>query len=257
MFSRYVALGDSQTEGMNDGDESSGYRGFADRLAANLATLNPELQYANLAVRGRLVREIRTQQLGPALAMTPDLVTVVGGMNDLMRPRFDAAIVAEDLEAMFAELTSVGARVVTVTFPDIGKIAPIVQRLAPRVVELNARIRAAAGRHGVVVLDAELHPVTTDPRLWSTDRIHATPLGHARIAAGLAHALQLPGADATWADPLPGLVPATRLELIRAEWNWTRAFVLPWLVRRVRGQSSGDGRTAKFPTLAPIASRDR
>ncbi|MEO6887057.1 MAG: SGNH/GDSL hydrolase family protein [Jatrophihabitantaceae bacterium] len=254
MFSRYVALGDSQTEGMNDGDETSGYRGFADRLAANLARLNPELQYANLAVRGRLVREIRTEQLGPALAMAPDLVTVVGGMNDLMRPRFDAAVVTEELERMFAELTAAGVRVATVTFPDIGKIAPMVRRLAPRVVELNARIRAAAGRHGVAVLDAEPYPVTTDPRLWSTDRIHATPLGHARIAAGLAHALQLPGADATWADPLPALIRARRLEVVRAEWNWTRAFVLPWLGRRLRGQSSGDGRTAKFPTLAPLST---
>lgn len=35
-YARYVALGDSQTEGLGDGDDTTGLRGFADRLAGDL-----------------------------------------------------------------------------------------------------------------------------------------------------------------------------------------------------------------------------
>ncbi|KIF03187.1 lysophospholipase, partial [Streptomyces sp. RSD-27] len=150
---RYVALGDSQTEGVGDGDDTAGLRGFADRLAGHLAATHPGLLYANLAVRGRLAGQIRAGQLGPALELRPDVATVVAGVNDLLRPRFDAAEVAGELEEMFAALTAAGARVATVTFPDVARIAPMARPLRPRVEELNARVRAAAARHGVLVAE--------------------------------------------------------------------------------------------------------
>ncbi len=40
-YLRYVAVGDSQTEGLLDGDEHTGYRGWADRLAELLAVHHP------------------------------------------------------------------------------------------------------------------------------------------------------------------------------------------------------------------------
>jgi lysophospholipase L1-like esterase len=251
-FARYVALGDSQTEGLNDGDDTNGYRGWADRLAENLARLNPDLRYANLAVRGRVISEIHAEQLQPALALRPDLVTVLGGMNDLLRPRFDATELAGHLEAMFAALTGAGARVVTLTLPDIGVIMPATRRLRPRLHALNAGIRAAASRHGVAVVDAEPYPITADRRIWSPDRLHANAVGHARIAAAVAHALDLPGSDPSWMLPLDPLPRQGHWQATRAELVWVRTFVLPWLVRRLRGRSSGDGRVAKRPGLEPI-----
>src|SRR5690349_4136252 len=191
-YRRYVAIGDSQTEGLNDGDEASGYGGWADRLAELLADVEPTVVYANLAVRGRRAGAVRAEQVEAALVLKPDLVTVMAGMNDLIRPGFDAAEVAGELEAMFAALSASGAQVVTFTFPDIAKIAPMVRRLRPRLLDFNDRIREAAGKHGVIVVDTVEHPVTVDPRLWSSDRIHATPLGHATIAAATAEALGLP-----------------------------------------------------------------
>lgn len=250
-YRRYVALGDSQTEGLGDGDEERGHRGWADRLAELLAAGNPDLGYANLAVRGRLTADIKAEQLGPALALEPDLVTVMAGMNDLVRPGFDAARVAADIEEMFTELTAAGARVATVTFPDIGRISPLARRAVPRVLDLNARIRAAADRHGVVVLDTFPHRVTTDPRLWSGDRLHASPLGHARIAAGMADALGVPG-HADWLRPLPPLPPVSVFGATAAEARWFAGFLGPWLWRRLRGRSSGDGRAAKRPALGPV-----
>ncbi|WP_201761389.1 SGNH/GDSL hydrolase family protein [Nonomuraea sp. K271] len=182
---RYVALGDSQTEGMGDGDDVNGLRGWADRLAERLAAANPGLRYANLAVRGRVAAQVHAEQLGPALALRPDLATVVAGVNDLLRPRFDADEVGGHLEAMFAALTAQGARVATLTFPDLARITPLARPFGPRAAALNQRIRAAARRHGVVVAETAHHPVVTDARLWSPDRLHAGPLGHERIAAAV------------------------------------------------------------------------
>lgn len=254
-YLRYVALGDSQTEGVGDGDDTVGLRGWADRLAERLAAVEPGLLYANLAVRGRVARQVRDEQLAPALALRPDLATVVAGVNDLLRPRFDAAEVAGQLEEMFAALTAAGTRVATLTVPDVGEIAPIARPVRSRVSELNDHIRAAAARHGVVVADTARHDVATDPRMWSTDRLHAGPLGHERIAAAVAEALNLPGSDDSWTHPLPPRDLPTRWQAAGAEVRWAAGFLGPWIGRRLRGRSSGDGRTAKRPELLPVKAR--
>ncbi|MFD8378147.1 SGNH/GDSL hydrolase family protein [Streptomyces sp. NPDC059679] len=251
-YLRYVALGDSQTEGLGDGDDTVGLRGFADRFAEHLTAVNPGLHYANLAVRGRVAGQVHAEQLGPALALRPDLATVVAGVNDLLRPRFDAAEVAGHLEEMFAALTAAGAQVVTLTFPDVGKIAPLARPLRSRVFDLNSHIRAAAARHEVTVAETGRHAVATDPRLWSADRLHASPLGHERIAAALAEAIHLPGSDDTWTRPLPPHTVPGGWQAAAAELRWAAGFLGPWLGRRLRGQSSGDGRTAKRPQLLPL-----
>ncbi|MFF4421097.1 SGNH/GDSL hydrolase family protein [Streptomyces sp. NPDC001549] len=253
-YLRYVALGDSQTEGLGDGDDTVGLRGFADRFAEHLAAANPGLQYANLAVRGRLAGQVRAEQLGPALALRPDLATVVAGVNDILRPRFDAAEVAAHLEEMFATLTAAGAHVATVTFPDLSVLVPLARPVAPRIADLNDRIRAAAARHGVTVAETARPVAVTDPRMWTTDRLHASPVGHERIAAALAHAVGLPGSDDTWTHPLPPPPTAPGGSTVAAELRWAAAFLGPWLGRRLRGRSSGDGRTAKRPALLPLAA---
>ncbi|MFJ3877297.1 SGNH/GDSL hydrolase family protein [Streptomyces sp. NPDC090077] len=251
-YLRYVALGDSQTEGLGDGDDTVGLRGFADRLAGHLAATAPGLRYANLAVRGRLAGQVRAEQLGPALELRPDVATVVAGVNDILRPRFDAAEVAGELEEMFAALTGAGARVATVTFPDVARIAPLARPLSPRVSELNGHIRAAAARHGVAVAETGREAAATDPRMWATDRLHASPLGHARIAAALAEALELPGSGGAWREPLPPRPSRALVGTVAAEAAWLAGFLGPWLGRRLRGTSSGDGRTAKRPQLLPL-----
>ncbi|MFF5449249.1 SGNH/GDSL hydrolase family protein [Streptomyces sp. NPDC012888] len=251
-YLRYVALGDSQTEGVGDGDDTVGLRGWADRLAERLAAAEPRFGYANLGVRGRLAGQVRDEQLEAALALEPDLATVVAGVNDLMRPRFDAAEVAGHLEEMFAALTAAGARVATVTIPDVGRVVPLARPLRARVFELNARIRVAAGRHEVAVAETGLAPVSTDPRLWAADRLHASPLGHERIAAAVAEALGLPGSDSGWAAPLPPRPARPVWQTAAGELRWAGGFLGPWLGRRILGRSSGDGRTAKRPQLSPV-----
>lgn len=253
-YLRYVALGDSQTEGVGDGDDVTGLRGFADRLAERIAAVNPEVRYANLAVRGRLAGQIRAEQLGPALVLRPDVATVIAGVNDLLRPRFDPDETAAHVEAMFAALTGAGARVATVTIPDITRIAPIARPVAPRIAALNDRIRLAAARHGVALAETSLHAAATDPRFWAADRLHASPLGHDRISAALAQALDLPGSDDSWTRDLAPDTTATvgAVRTAAAELRWAAGFLGPWLLRRLQGRSSGDGRAARRPQLLPV-----
>ena len=251
-YARYVALGDSQTEGLGDADTTGGCRGFADRIAEQLAAVNPDLRYANLAVRGRLAAQVRAEQLGPALELRPDLATVMAGMNDLIRPGFNATEVAGHLDEMFTALTAAGAHVVTVTYPDISKIAPLARPLLPRVLDFNARIRDVAARCGVTVIDTFPYAFTADARMWSADRLHASPLGHARFAAAIAEALSLAGSDDTWTLPLPPLPSSPPWKAAATELRWLATFAGPWIYRRARGRSSGDGRAAKRPQLTPV-----
>lgn len=253
-MTRYVALGDSSTEGLDDPDGNGGYRGWADRLAEHLCRAHPDLQYANLAVRGRLVRQVRDEQLARAVALRPDVATVFAGVNDVLRPKMDLAAVVADLEEMYAALRGVGATVLTITVPDPSRVMPVARRLAPRIAAYNAAARQAAERTGVLLVDVGASEVAGDPRLWSADRLHANSLGHERIAHALAHALGLPDADESWAVQLP---PAPRRSLPAtavAEVQWLRTHFAPWVVRRLRGQSSGDGVAPKRPELLPFES---
>jgi lysophospholipase L1-like esterase len=252
-FHRYVAIGDSTTEGLDDPyPDGRGYRGWADRLAGRLTELEPELAYANLAIRGRLAAQVHAEQLEPALALQPDLVTVVAGLNDALRRGFVLENTAGHLETMLERLRASGATVLTFTFPDPAPVMPVARLARARLQALNARLRAAADRTGAIVLDLERHPFASDPRLWSVDRLHANTLGHARIAAGLEHALGLPGADPAWDDPLPPLPRRAPHHVVAAELAWSGRYFVPWLIRRARGRSSGDGVTAKRPDLAPF-----
>lgn len=252
MFSRYVALGDSTTEGLDDPRPDGGYRGWADRLAEQLTAVNPELRYANLAVRGRRIPQVREEQLGPALALEPDLATVVAGLNDLLHRRYDPNMTAGHLEAMLRDLRGAGATVMTFTLPDLSSVVPLARIVRARLAGYNEAIRAAGEASGAIVVDIAAEPVSIDPRLWSRDRLHAGPLGHERIAAALAHTLGVDGADRSWAAPLPAAVRRPPHALVTAELIWVQRYFTPWLVRRIRGRSSGDGRTAKRPALAPI-----
>jgi lysophospholipase L1-like esterase len=248
-FERYVAIGDSSTEGLDDPDGRGGYRGWANRLAERIARSQGGVLYANLAVRGLSTRQIKERQLAPALAMRPDLVTLFSGTNDVVRRRFDAAAVAADVLEMHRALIGQGATLITFTLPDLTPVMPAARWIAPRVELLNRSLREVAARTGAMLVDVARHPVATDPRLWSDDRLHANALGHERIAAALAEALGLPGTDSSWSDPLPPDPPASSIQHLAAEFRWIRRHLAPWIWRHLHGRSSGDGRQPKCPEL--------
>jgi lysophospholipase L1-like esterase len=152
-FARYVAIGDSSTEGLDDPDGRGGYRGWANRLAERLTAAQGSLLYANLAVRGRRTREIREQQLERALAMRPDLATIFSGTNDVVTRRFDLQAVAADLEAIQLALIDQGATVLTFTLPDLSPVMPFARPIAPRITALNQSLRAVCERTGAILVD--------------------------------------------------------------------------------------------------------
>ena len=251
-WTRYVAIGDSTTEGIDDPDGAGGYRGWADRLAMHIAAAQDGLEYANLAVRGRTTARIRDEQIPAALSLEPDLVTLVSGVNDLLRPTFDIGSLGRDIEAMQRALTASGATVVTFTMPDMGRVLPIGRLLRPRLDALNDAVRSVSRGTGALLLDLAAHPVAGDPRLWSEDRLHANAEGHRRIAAALAHRLGVEGSDDSWSRDLEDAPRPRRLERVRAELAWTRHHLGPWVGRRVRGASSGDDVVAKRPLPLPV-----
>lgn len=252
-FTRYVALGDSSTEGLEDPGTNGRHRGWADRLALHVAQSQGEpLLYANLAVRGRKTRHLVEEQLQPALAMRPDLATVFSGTNDIIRSHFNVEQVMADMRALHVALRGIGATVLTITMPDLGEVAPFAKRARPRLRAFNEGVRALCAETGVLLLDVDRFPVAGDPRLWHADRLHANAEGHARIAAGLASLLALPDFDDGWAKSLEPRRAVTVAERALAEAHWISVYLVPWLIRRVLGRSSGDGVRAKRPALSPI-----
>ena len=253
-YSRYVALGDSQTEGLWDGDDETGLAGFADRLAVMLDEIRPGLQYANLAIRGRQIRDVLEDQLPRALEMQADLVTVCIGMNDMTRPGpgFDRAL--EQLDAVYVRLAASGATVVTTTFPDLARILPIGRVLAKRVVAINSQIRAASTRHGFHLVDLFVAPSMTQPDIWSIDRVHGSPKGHMLFAAAAAEALGLPGSSHDWALADPGAALPSFRSRMYSQVLWTQNMLMPWLWTHLRGKSVGNGRDPRRPVLEAVTA---
>lgn len=210
------------------------------------------LLYANLAVRGRKTRHLLEEQLEPALAMRPDLATVFSGTNDIIRSNFDCEQVITDMRTMHRALRGIGATVLTITMPDLGEVAPFAKRARPRLRAFNEGVRALCAETGVLLLDVDRFPVAADPRLWHEDRLHANAEGHARIAAGLASVLGLPGFGDAWARPLAPRPDVTVAARAMAELHWITAYLAPWLLCRMLGKSSGDHIEAKRPELRPI-----
>ena len=246
-WQRYVAVGDSFTEGVGDPGAGPGELvGWADRLAGHLAAVTPGgLEYANLAVRGRLLQQVLDEQLPAALALGPDLVSLVAGGNDLLRPGADPDTLATGMDTAVARLRAAGADVLLATGVD-PRQTPLIGRTRGRSATYNAHLWSIAARHGASVLDQWGAAWVQDARMWDADRLHLNTEGHRRTALAAAAVLGV-DVDPGWAVPLDPAPALPRRDRVAAEAAWVRSFVVPWVGRRVRGRSSGDGRTAKRP----------
>ncbi len=250
-FSRYVALGDSFSEGVGDPDPArpNGLRGWTDRVAEVLATRSDDFGYANLAIRGRKLGQIIDEQLEPAVALQPDLVTIYAGANDILRPSVDIDALVTAYDEALGRLAATGARVVVWTAFDPGG-SKVFGAVRARFALYNELLREVVDRRELTLLDFWRLRDYRDWRFWDTDRMHLSPAGHQRMAIevldtlGVEHSLtQLPLADV----PPPGFRANTRANL-----EWVREHAVPWVHRRVTGRSSGDGIDPKRPVLGPV-----
>jgi lysophospholipase L1-like esterase len=252
---KYVALGDSLTEGLQDFDDAGNPVGWADRLAQLLADrAGTDIDYANLAIRGRLLGPILAEQVGPALALEPDLVSLWGGGNDMLRPDADPDKMAAGVEEAVVSFRKAGADVLIGLGVD-SRDSPIIRLTRNRTAIYNIHLVGIAARHGAHVIDAWNLRALRDWRMWHEDRIHLNGLGHARVAQAAFAALGLEPDDPDWDLPLPAQPPmSARAQL---DWNlaWGRDHLAPWLGRRIRRTSSGVGRTAKLPIYHSVSPR--
>lgn len=250
-FHRYVALGDSFTEGVGDPDPTrpNGLRGWADRVAEVLSRENPDFGYANLAIRGRKLPAILDEQLEPALALHPDLVTIYAGANDILRPKVDIDALAERYDDALGRLAATGARLLVFTAFDPGGSA-IYRPLRGRFALYNEFVRDSARRVGADVVDFWRLREYRDWRYWDADRMHMGPAGHQRMAIEVLDTLGVP--HTLEALPLLDAPALTRAEQRRENLDWMRTMAIPWVHRRLTGRSSGDGLDPKRSTLLPI-----
>jgi len=246
-WSRFVALGDSFTEGVGDPDAESpgGLRGWADRFAEVLAELgSEEFAYANLAVRGKLIQQITDEQVAAALDLRPDLISVCAGGNDVIRPGTDPDEVAAKLDRIVERLSETGATILLFTGVDTA-FQPVFRSIRGKVAIFNENVRKVAKRHDCIVVDQWSLEELQDSRYWSGDRLHLNALGHHTIARAALDALNVPH-DLKPLDPPP--VPARPWRQARKEdVVWAREHFVPWVIRRIRHVSSGDNIVAKRP----------
>ncbi|MEU5218553.1 SGNH/GDSL hydrolase family protein [Streptomyces sp. NPDC020807] len=249
-YNSFVAVGDSFTEGMSDLGPDGSYRGWADVLAGRLAARAPGFRYANLAVRGKLIGQIVDEQVDLAAGMKADVVTLVGGLNDTLRPKVDMVRVRDLLTEAVERLTPSCGQLVLMRSP--GRNGPVLERFRPRMEELYAHIDDLSARHGALVVDLYEGGtgVLGDPRLWDVDRLHLTADGHRRVAEAVWRTLGLePGTD--WRAPLPPSVRPGWATRRVEDARFAREHLGPWIGRRLTGRSSGDGRAPKRPELLP------
>ena len=247
----FVAVGDSFTEGLADDPGDGVYRGWADLVARRLAAPEPELTYANLAVRGKLIGQIVADQLDVAAKMRPDLASVAGGLNDAMRPGCDVAAVCAQIEKCAQVLTEASGRLIMFRAIDFTKRMPSAKRFQARANVINDFIDQTAAKYAAVVVDLHSARVFDDPRLWAVDRIHMNDEGHRRVAEAVLEAL---GHEPTfdWRAPLPPPRTPRPGAKTWSDVRWLVGFLLPWIKRRLTGTSSGDGILPKRPELTRV-----
>lgn len=228
-MTRFAALGDSITVGM--GDPAPG-RGWAALLAGTL----PQPELHNLATLGALAADVERAQLPAAMALRPDVASVVVGINDTLRGDFDPERTGTSVGRTVAALRAAGAEVLTVRLPDPGQMfglpGALARPLARRMRAVNAAVDEVARRYGTVHLDVARDPATYERRYWSVDRLHPNERGHRLIACRF-HAL-LAAADFPVTGPGPDPEPSSPPPTRRAEMSWMATKGTAWLVRRSR-----------------------
>lgn len=243
-----MAIGDSFTEGIGDPEPLSpgGHRGWADRVAEVLAAGGHDVSYANLAIRGRLLQQISDEQVDAALRLKPDLISISAGGNDIIRPGTDPDDISARFERMIERLRRDGATILMFNGPDIG-MTPVLGRVRGKVAIYNENLRAIAQRHDAIVADMWALRELSDSRMWAPDRLHFSPIGHNTIAAMVLDALAVEHSLEPFSpEPLPSI---RWREARVSDIGWAREYLVPWVLRRVRHQSSGDDVVPKRPSF--------
>ncbi len=248
---RYVAIGDSFTEGIGDELPDGAVRGWADLVAAGWADARGErVQYANLAIRGKLVRPIVDEQLDAALALNPTHLSFNGGGNDMLRPRTSIEHIVDAFDEVLRRCDERGVRLILLSGANPSAQLPFGGLVHRRGDALSDAVIARLGARDDVVRALNWPDrVLAHPSFWSADRLHMNERGHHRVAARVLSALGHDAPDEWWSLPVADAAPT----LGRSE--YFREHLAPWVRRRLTGRSSGDGRAPKYGTWIDVSPR--
>ena len=240
---RFVAIGDSFTEGVGDELPDGRPRGWADLVAQGWANASDEpIDYANLAIRGKLVWPIVNEQLERALSLQPTHLSFNGGGNDVLRPRTKVAHIVDAFEQVIHRCDEAGVKLILLSGANPAQQLPMKNMIQRRGDELSQAVEDHfADRDDVIRAfnwpDREL----ATPPSWSEDRPHTNSRGPHRAAARALLALGFEPEPEWWTMPaLPAAGPRG--------WDYYREHVGPWMKRRITRTSSGDGLDPKFGT---------
>ena len=244
---RLVALGDSFSCGEGVGLSVP----FADTWVGLLgAVLGLEVDL--LAEAGMTAGEVCTSQLVPATTHPAELVTVLVGLNDVIRAGAEPASTATHIQTLIDGLCAVHPVVLVARLHDPLAILPLPpqvrRRYARRISAVNAAIDVAIERHdNAVPLDLGAIVALRTRHAWSVDRIHPNLRGHRAIAAEAMIALA--GRGLPYRDPAVLDFAALVEEQITTwdEVRWLVQHCAPWLTRRLR--------TIVLPVLATAVRR--
>ena len=251
IYNRFVVCGDSYSEGMTDEVVDGLYRGWADRVADGLAKKSPTFTYANLAVRGKLLPQVIEDQVPVALTFVTGPETLISfhaGANDALRPGFDPGLAKERYQSTVRRLAASGATIMLFTvLEDTGNSGRGSKLWQERFGTFNRAVREVAGEVGAIIIDANQERFFSDKRFLAFDRLHLNAMGHIRCADAVLEKLGYEF-DPGWRTPLPPAEPTSWFKERAIGVIWFFTFALPWIIRRLRGRSSGDGRVCKYPT---------
>ena len=251
IVNRFVVCGDSYSEGMTDEMVDGHYRGWADRVADGLAKKSPTFTYANLAVRGKLLPQVIEDQVPIALTYvtgSDTLISFHAGANDALRPGFDAVLAKERYQSTVRRLAASGATIMLFTvLEDTGNSGRGSKLWQERFGAFNKGVREVAAEVGAIIIDANSERFFSDKRFLAFDRLHLNEDGHKRCADAVLEKLGYEF-DPGWRTPLPPALPTPWIKERAIGILWFFSFALPWIIRRLRGRSSGDGRACKYPT---------
>jgi lysophospholipase L1-like esterase len=249
-YNRFIVCGDSYSEGMTDEMVGGQYRGWADRVADEMSKHSGNFTYANLAIRGKLVNQVVTEQVPQALKFVTGKDTLVSfhaGANDALRPGYDAAKTIAQYQDAVRQIAQSGASILLFTvLEDTGNKGRGSEVWKKRFSEFNKAVWEVGREVGATISDGNSLSFFSDNRFLAFDRLHLNVEGHWRVAQGVSEVLDYPY-DPAWRVPLPPAKPTPWIKERLTGVLWFFVFALPWIWRRIRGKSSGDGRTAKYP----------
>lgn len=183
MWKRFVAIGDSVTEGIGDEVEGIALKSWVNHF---VQLCENDIEYANFAKRGLVTKEIQSQQLEKALTFNPDLVSLIAGANDVLKGRWNHDAYKNDMEFMIDTLSKAGADIIIANLPDFTVRLPFAsekkQVIKEQLLEANEVIHSLSREYKLHHVDFWNHHLVNDNTLWSKDLIHPNSKGYVKVA---------------------------------------------------------------------------